>query len=272
VIGGLERALVQAGMIGRLLEAGPRPARIIASGFGVANALLIAGARRETFERRWEHLRASRFLVSAAFGNVRWFGARNGMFDDLAALLAEIAQAKQTRADAGPEILAATEEGFSLLPRDSTASTWRAAVKQSLRYTTESAPLLAGAIREAATHGGGPVLVLGLERTTQNHPDVDAACRAAAAGGVRVTFVTAAAPRRAGLLDYLLPGSGAPERLMHEGRSAADHWMGDAGRNGSSRSGQAPAGGLGGGEPLSELDGTRGLWTSDASDASNWPK
>src|SRR5512139_3257668 len=97
VIGGLDRALVQAGMIGRLLEAGPRPASIIASGFGVANALLIAGARRETFERRWEHLRASRFLVSAAFGSVRWFGALNGMFDDLAALLAEIAQAKQTR-------------------------------------------------------------------------------------------------------------------------------------------------------------------------------
>jgi hypothetical protein len=262
VVGGLERALLQAGIIGRLLEAQPQPVSVIASGFALANAVLVAGAHRETFERRWEQLRASRFLVSAALGSVRLLGALNGMFDDLVTLIAEIAQAKRARDDAGPEILAATEDGFAKLPHDSTTAAWRAAVKRSLRYTSESAPLIAGAIREAATRGG-PIWVLGLERTMQSHPDVDAACRAAAADGARVTFVTATAPRKAGLLDYLLPGSGAPERLMNEGRSAADRCMEGVGQNGSSRPGHAPLAGLG---------ATGGLWTRDASDSSNWLK
>jgi len=272
--GGLDRALLQAGIVGRLLEAGKPPVAIIAAGIAAANAVLVAGPRRETFDRRWEQLREGRFLVSAALGSLRLLGALNAMVDDLVALLAEIAQAKNTRADAGPEILVATEEGFAKLPHDSATSSWRSLLKQSLRYTSESPPLIAGAIREAATRGD-PVLILGLERTMQSHPDVDAACRAAAAEGVRVTFVTAAAPRKAGLLEYLLPGSGAPERLMNDGRSAAERWIGNAGRNGSSRSDQVPSGAFasdGGGEASSDAGGDAGLWTSDASDASNWLK
>jgi len=273
IVGGLDRALLQAGIIGRLLEGGAQPVALIASGFALANAVLVASARRDEFERRWEQLRAHRFLASAALGNVRLLGALNGMFDELSAQLAEIVQAKAARADGGPVILAATEEGFSPLPHDSTTSTWRAAVKRSLRYSSESAPLIAGAIREGASRASR-VLVLGLERTMQSHPDVDSACRAAAADGVKAMFVTAAAPRRAGLFDYLLPGSGAPERLMREGRSAADRWMLGAGRNGSGRPGQVPLGESGavGGAPFSEPDGEDGLWASDASDASNWLK
>ncbi|HET9061822.1 MAG TPA: hypothetical protein VFO62_00905 [Candidatus Binatia bacterium] len=273
MVGGLDRALLQAGIIGRLLEGGAQPVTLIASGVALANAVLVASARRDEFERRWEQLRAHRFLASAALGNVRLLGALNGMFDELSAQLAEIVQAKAARADGGPVILAATEEGFSPLPHDCTTSNWRAAVKRSLRYSSESAPLIAGAIREGASRASR-VLVLGLERTMQSHPDVDSACRAAAADGVKTMFVTTAAPRRAGLLDYLLPGSGAPERLMREGRSAADRWMLGAGRNGSGRPGQVPlgeSGGIGGG-PFSEPDGDDGLWTSDASDASNWLK
>ena len=273
LIGGLDRALLQAGIVGRLLEAESPPACIIASGFAVANAVLLTGARREMFSRRWEHLRASRFLVSAALGSVRLLGALNGTFDDLAALLAETAQSKTSRANAGPEVLVATEDGFTALPRDGSASAWRAVVKGSLRYASENPPLLAGAIREAAGRGS-PVLVLGLERTAQSHPDVDAACRAAGAAGVRVAFVTAASPRKAGLFDYLLPGSGAPERLVYEGRSAAERWMMSAGRNGGSRTGQPPFGGVaaGGDEDFSGSERAGGLWVSDANDTSNWPK
>jgi hypothetical protein len=273
MVGGLDRALLQAGIVGRLLEAGPAPLTLIASGFALANAILVASARRDEFERRWEQLRAHRFLATAALGNVRLLGALNGMFDELSSQLAEIAQASNSRADGGPEILAATEDGFSPLPHDSTTTTWRTAVKRSLRYASESAPLLAGAIREGASRARR-VLVLGLDRTTQSHPDVDSALRAAAADGVKAMFVTAAAPRRPGLFDYLLPGSGAPERLMREGRSAADRWMLSAGRNGSGRLVQVPlgeSGGVGVGS-FSEPDGDDGLWASDASDASNWLK
>jgi hypothetical protein len=273
MVGGLDRALLQAGIIGRLLEAGPPPGTLIASGVALANAVLVAGSRRDEFERRWEQLRAHRFLASAALGNVRLLGALNGMFDELSAQLAEIVQAATGRADGGSVILAATEEGFSPLPHDCTTSTWRAAVKRSLRYSSESAPLIAGAIREGASRASR-VLVLGLERTMLSHPDVDSALRAAAAADVKAMVVTAAAQQRAGLFDYLLPGSGAPERLMREGRSAADRWMLGAGRTRSRRPGQVPLGesaGVGGG-PFSEPDGDDALWDSDASDASNWLK
>jgi hypothetical protein len=274
MLGGLDRALLQAGIVSRLLEAGRLPTVVIASGFAVTNAVLIAGARRDGFARRWEQLRAGRFLVSAALGNIRVLGALNGMFDDLSALLAELAHARPSGAASEPEVLVATEDGFSSLPHDSATLGWRTAVKRSLRYTSESPPLLAGAIREAATRARC-VLVLGLERTMQSHPDVDAAVRATRAEGARVTFVTAAMPRRAGLFDYLLPGSGAPERLMREGCSAAERSIVGVDRNGSSRPGQVPLSGSGGGvaagfsEPP-EAEG--GLWSNDANDASNWPK
>jgi hypothetical protein len=269
LVGGLDRALLQAGIIGRLLEAGQRPATIISSGFALANAVLVAGTRREPFDRSWEQLRAGRFLVSAALGSVRLLGALNGMYDDLVSVLAEVVQGRRSRADAEPEILVATEDGFAELGRDSTSTSWRAALKRSLRYTSESAPLVAGAIREAALRGG-PILVLGLERTMQSHPDIDAACRGAAAEGTPVAFLMATAAHRSALLDYILPGSGVPERLMNLGRAAADQWMGNARRNGSSRSGQAPFGGLGGsdGKAFSEPDDDD-LCDSDASDSSN---
>lgn len=271
LFGGLDRSLVQTGIVGRLLEAGKRPSLLITSGFALANAVLVAGARRTTFDRRWEHLRASRFLASAALGSLRLLGTLNGMFDDLVALLADVAQHRETGADGGPEILVATEEGFAELPLDSTTSTWRAAVKGSLRYTSESAPLVAGAIREGAGRRRGPIVVLGLERTMQSHPDVDAARRAAGADGVRVTFITATPRQKAGLLDYLLTGSGTPERLIRDGRTAAERWMSGVGGNGTGRSGQLPAGGLAGadGAALSEPDESVRLWTSDASDSSN---
>lgn len=272
LIGGLDRAMLQAGIMSRLLETGPPPSALIASGFGLVNALLVSGGRRHGFERRWEQLRASRFLPSAAIGNVRLLGTRNGVFDELSALLAEIAHAKIVRAGDGPQILTATEDGFSSLPDDGTSSLWRAAIKQSLRYTSESPPLIAGAIREAATRGR-QVLVLALDRTIQTHPDVVAAIRSVRAEGAEVSFVTAAAVRKPGLLDYLLPGSGAPERLMREGRSAAERWLLAAGGNGSKRPGHVPfsGSGVGGAAGLSEPD-EGGLWTRDASDASNWPK
>jgi hypothetical protein len=275
MVGGLDRALLQAGMVGRLLETGAPPAAIIASGFALANAVLVAGARTESFDRRWEQLRAHRFLVSAALGSVRLFGALNGVFDDLVALLGDTVQGRKSRAGSGPEILVASEDGFSKLEHDCTTASWRGALKRSLRYTNESAPLVAGAICEASV-SGGPILVLGLERTMQSHPDVEAACRAAAADGARVRFLTAAVPPRTGLLGYLLPGSGAPERLMNEGRQAAERWIDGMSANGSRRTGQgqAPpaAPGSSDGDALSEPDGTGGLWTSDASDPSNWLK
>lgn len=271
MVGALDRALLQAGIISRLLATGPPPVAVIASGFALANALLIFGGRRDGFERRWEQLRASRFLASAAVGGVRVLGALNGIFDELSQLLADIAQSR-TRTHAGPVILTATQEGFTPLPYDSTTSSWRAAVKQSLRYTSESAPLVAGAIREAATRATH-VLVLGSERTMQSHPDVDTAVHAATVDGACVTFLTATAPRRTGLLDYLMPGSGAPERLMREGRAAADRWLRAAKPNGATGPNQVPSAGLdsdGGAEfPGSSDDG---LWASDANDSSSWPK
>jgi len=271
MMGGLDRALLQAGIVDRLLATGSPPVAVIASGFALANALLISGGRRNGFDRRWERLRASRFLASAAVGSVRMLGTLNGVFEELSALLAEIPQS-HNRTYVGPDILVATEDGFSPLAHDGTTSSWHAAVKRSLRYTSESAPLVAGAIREAATRAPR-VLVLGPERTMQSHPDVDAAVRAAMADGARVTFVTATAPRRTGLLDYLLPGSGAPERLMQEGRSAADRWLRAADRNGTAEPNQVPSTGLGvdGGGAFSESE-DGGLWTSDANDSSNWPK
>jgi len=271
LVGGLDRALLQAGIVSRLLATGPPPVAVIASGFALANALLISAGRGAEFDRRWEQLRASRFLASAAVGSVRVLGTLNGIFDDLSGLLAEIPQSR-TRAPTEPIILAATEDGFSVLPRNGTTSSWRAAVKRSLRYSGESAPLLAGAIREAATRATR-VLVLGPERTMQSHPDIDAAVEAATAEGARVTFVTATAPRKAGLLDYLLPGSGTPERLMQEGSAAADRWLGAADRNGPPGPNQVPSAGLGT-DGVTFFSGPEDdeLWTSDANDSSSWPK
>jgi hypothetical protein len=69
------------------------------------------------------------------------------------------------------------------------------------------------------------VIVLGADRPLQTHPDVDAARRLAESAGVDVQFITASSIETPSLLEFLLPGSGAAERLVSSGRAAGEAWL-----------------------------------------------
>ena len=69
------------------------------------------------------------------------------------------------------------------------------------------------------------MVVLGADRPLQTHPDVDAARRLAESAGIDVQFITAASIETPSLLEFLLPGSGAAERLVSSGRAAGEAWL-----------------------------------------------
>lgn len=288
MVGGLASALQQAGVAAVLLETSARPRCIFAGGFSIANALLAADGEPAHFERGWEQLRARRFVATAALGSYRLLAAADGFFDELTTKLALLAglglpvHGGPTSANgARPErstVRVAGDEGFVVLPTEPTAPGWRSAVKSALRRSKASAPLVAAAIREAATVAPR-ILVLGVDRPLQTHPDVDAARRLALSAGAEVDFVTTPPEDAPGLLDYLLPGSGAPERLVSGGRSAAEAWR--RARTIAERGDHAPRSPADAGSASldgDQVDGggadsaARGAWRRDFNEASSWEK
>jgi hypothetical protein len=290
MVGGLASALQQAGVAAVLLETSSRPRCIFAAGFSVANALLAAEGDPAHFERGWEHLRARRFVATAALGSYRLLAAADGFLDELSTKLATLSgpatsgHRGSTSANGNrPErsaVRVAGEDGFVALPPDPIAPGWRSAVKSALRRSRTSAPLVAAAIREAASVAPH-ILVLGVDRPLQTHPDVDAARRLAHSAGAEVDFVTTPPEDAPGLLDYLLPGSGAPERLVTGGRAAAEAWLrARAVENPSSDPIRQRQPAVAGNAPLdgNQADGggvdsaARGAWRRDLSEASSWEK
>lgn len=223
LLGGLDRTLVQAGMVCELLEARRRVDVIVAAGLTAVNAVLASTGAPHTFARNWEALRARRFLPSSALGSSRVF-ARRGWVDRLLDALADTVHSNTDRGRDRSACHVAIDDGFERLPTDTSDPHWRALLRQTLRYAAAPPPLLAAAIGEAAGMAAD-VIVLGAERTSQTHPDVEAAIRAAKHSGVAVEFVTSPGQRQVGVLQYLLPGSGAPERLHRDGRGAASRWL-----------------------------------------------
>ncbi len=280
MVGGLAGALQQAGVAALLLETIARPRCIFAAGFSVANALLVADGDSARFERGWEQLRARRFIATAALGSYRLLAAADGFLDDLSTKLADLGAVGMsgTRPEESSAIHVTGEDGFVALPPEPTAPGWRAAIKATLRCSKASAPLVASAIREASSVAPR-ILILGVDRPLQTHPDVDAARRLALSAGAVVDFVTTPPEDAPGLLDYLLPGSGAPERLVSGGRAAAESWLrATAVESRSNHARQSPAVAADPALDGSSADGggvdstVGGAWRSDFNEASSWEK
>ena len=224
LVGDLAATLQQSGIVAALLAVEPRPRWIIASGLSVANALLAARGGATRFERGWEELRARRFIPQSALGSYRLLVAAEGFLDDVSRKIGELGHASSNGSPVEvSEIYVAGEEGFLPLSSEPNAPGWRSAVKTAFRQSG-SAPVLAAAVR-AASKLAPSILVLGADRQAQAHPDVDTARRVAAAAGVNVQFVTSSTVEAPSLLEFLLPGSGAAERLVSSGRSAGEAWL-----------------------------------------------
>jgi hypothetical protein len=232
LVGGLEQALQQSGIVAALFERGIIAGHVIGSGYACVNAILAATGDSATFVRGWERLRQRHFLPRAAFCAGRFLGTVNGLVDALAGDIAEALPATNGATSEAAHVLVTLDDGFVALPPDASSSEWRSAVKQTLRKAGVASPaLVAAAIREAAGLSGH-VVVIGIERTAQAHPDVEAASRSARAVGASVAFIAAVAPRKISLIEYLLPGSGAPERLQREGFTSAARWLWSNGHGG----------------------------------------
>ena len=240
VVGDLAAALQQSGIVAALLAVEPRPRWIFASGLSVANALLAARGGATRFERGWEELRARRFVPQSALGSYRLLVAAEGFLDEVSRKVGELGHASSNGKPVEVSAIhVAGDEGFLPLPSEPSAPGWRSAVKTAFRQSG-SAPLLAAALRSAAQLAPR-VIVLGADRPLQTHPDVDAARRLAAAAGIEVEFVTSSAIETPSLLEFLLPGSGAAERLVSSGRAAGEAWLRQA-RNHADGGGGGDAG------------------------------
>jgi hypothetical protein len=227
--GDLELALVQSGMVAETLESQRPPHVILSAGLAVVNAVLAAGADARTFLQRWEILREKRFLAASALGTSRFFGM-NGRIERLVDALADAVQSDDVQPTVATTCYVGVEDGFVRLPDGPGDADWRPLLKQTLRYSAASSPMLAAAILEAG-HLSHDVAVLGIDRTAAAHPDVEEAARSVRTSGVHVDLVIAPSIRPVGMLQYFLPGSGGPERLHHDGRSSAARWLRDRSRS-----------------------------------------
>ncbi len=231
--GSIEPALFQIGAIETLLANAPAPAVVYAAGFStVAGLLLSSGGGVTAMRRRWEALRARHLLFSAALGRVPVLGSTLGATALMTRQLTGLSDVLHLPGSANGAVPGVTPVAIELMgaagfeevvPATATVSR-NSLLAQALTWVDAGGESVALAIERAARRGVTEIVVIG--------PDEGAAAVAQAAAHqmsdttCRISILPWPAREPLGLLDVLLPGSGAVERRILEGQRAAHHWLG----------------------------------------------
>ena len=223
LVGDLERALIQAGILAVLCRHLPQPEKIYASGIAAANALLAARWDAATFERGWERLRAAHFLAPAALVRIAALRYTNGFANDLAERAAR-ALAFATAGTSGDRVRLFGEDGIAE-PLNASDRLLADRLHETLLRFDDKPAALAAAVLDAAADAPDRIFVVGLDPVLATHPAVAEAEQAAEAKGTVVCAVPGDCAEHPTALSFFLPGSGAAERLMRDGREAAYAWL-----------------------------------------------
>jgi len=221
LLGSLDAAFFQSGVVGVWLETLPVPRAIFAGGASALNALLALSNDPLAFRTGWERLRAGHVLATMAAARSPFLSfLRNGHDHEPMDSVRSLARAEQARSHAALHVLVAGCFVESTAGGDGMASL----IDESLRVTPE-ASALGSAIDLAIAEGARRILVPGIEERSIGERDVVRALEDARTHHAEVMFLPLSTRQRPGVVGYLLPGLGRADRLWCAGRRAALRWL-----------------------------------------------
>jgi hypothetical protein len=222
VLGGLDHALYQAGLIEALLEELPPPRLALGSGPAAVNAVLITQGSRSRFQRGWEMLRQRHFLAGAALEALPLIGNVVGGTVALTEVLRALSASGPGRINGTQVQLLA---GTHFVPAAPAATGMDVGGLLALSLLERGAEAAADGVRRAVEAGIARVLLLGLPLRAVDDERLAAELRRARDCGVEVCSIPYESAEDPGLLDYLLPGLGTQDRLVRDGVLAARTWL-----------------------------------------------
>lgn len=216
LLGGLDAALYQSGIVGTWLEKLPPPRAVFAGGMSVFNALLALANDPLAFRTGWERVRAAHVLATVALQRSPLGRLRNGNAEPSDLIRSLAPAAARTNATSlhilvgGGYVTVAPGDEQSMAPL----------IEESLTLVP-SAGALAAAVDIAAAEGARRILVPGVEERRIGEREVARAIEDARANGAEVVFLPLSTRQRPGVIGYVLPGLGRADRLWRDGRRAA---------------------------------------------------
>lgn len=221
--GDLAAALYQAGLIDTLARRRGLPAAIYAGGFSTLNAVLLACGGAAAVARGWEELRNKRLLFDEAVRQIPLLTALVGTGNRAERFVSKLLDDDALAKSEIDVHLSAGNLYFS--PPSRTGGTKvKALAMAALAEKTASVRTWAKGIEEARGAGATSILLVGPPRGLERELRQQLAERGNG-HGVRletIPYETGEHPRP---LDFLLPGSGVPERLIQDGQRVADAWL-----------------------------------------------
>jgi hypothetical protein len=221
LLGDLDAALYQSGVVAVWLEKLGAPHEIFAGGFSALNAVLAREHDPLAFRIGWERVRAAHVLADAAVQDSRLLRyVRNGRHEpiDVGRLLSRTVLRTEGAA------LNLLVGGVFVDATFGAGQSVGSLIEETLRLVP-SASALAAAIDTAVVHGCTRILVPGVEERRIGQREVARAIEDARTHGAEVVFLPLSTRQRPGVLGYLLPGLGRADRLLRDGRRAALRWL-----------------------------------------------
>jgi hypothetical protein len=236
LLGGLDGALYQAGIIDAVIERIARPHVVFAGGASVLDAVLALDGRALAFRIGWERMRAAHVLGTVALehaplarlmrGRLRRNGDGNGTGDGSFVAF----EAMRATPDGGAPELRVLRDGVFVDPHAGSDAASSELVAASLREQP-AAKEVAAAIHKSIELGARRVLLLGAdERVAESH-EVARAADDAHAAAIDLVVLALERGERPGTLGYVLPGLGRADRLIESGRDAARRWLREEARD-----------------------------------------
>lgn len=235
LVGPLESALFQVGAVDVLLGALPPPAAVYAAGFSAAIALLLADSRDAMrFRQNWEALRASHLLSIAVVARTPFLRPLLGGPNLLASRLDSLAfrlkalgtdrNARSVEPQIAIELMAAA--GFETLEARHDPMHRSSLLSQTLAWGSAAQEAVGLAIERASSDHDGEIIVIGapveeIEAVEREPLDPRQDRRA-------LSLLPRGSLPALRLAEVMIAGSGAVERRIQEGRSAAQRWLGSA--------------------------------------------
>jgi hypothetical protein len=214
---------LQAGMLAVLIGVLPKPSYIYASGVSVTNALLALSGNPGSIVRGWESLRSAHFLAPAGLLRVPTLRWTQALTSQLARTVIETL-VKNGLPSEKPVLLTVTANGLESAAGPS-GELRTARLRETLARDDDTPAAIASTITAATGAGVERIYLFGLDPRLRGHPMVTAAANAVSGTAPDLQFLAANSGDTPGALSYLLPGSGGPDRLIRDGRIAAQSWL-----------------------------------------------
>ncbi len=212
--GDLVQSLYQAGALSVLARGLPQPQAVFAGGFAAINACLLCAGGAKAIERGWEKLRSSRLLFDSGLQGLPVVAAMLGAHTDLEDVLGQAVDFEAVCASPVELHLSAGNVYFSAELIES-AQHARALTVAAIQESSHGEGVWNKAMEEAAGFGPGSALLVGVPETVEAPAEISIPT-------ARINYQTHERPR---MLELILPGCGVVERLINDGRRAAERWL-----------------------------------------------